>query len=40
MTVMRIWTFFRIVLNRGYSSTCAMIVHTQADQLTAFDGFT
>ena len=25
--------FFRIVLNRGYSSTCAMKVHTRADQL-------
>ena len=25
--------FFWIVLNRGYSSICAMIVHTRADQL-------
>ena len=34
MTFMRTWTiFFRIVLNRGYSSTCAMIMHTRADQL-------
>ena len=33
MTVMRPWTFLRIVLNRGNSSTCAMIVHTWADQL-------
>ena len=33
MTVMRTWTIFRIVLNRGYSSTCAMIVHTRANQL-------
>ena len=33
ITVMRTWTFLLIVLNRGYSSTCAMIVHTRADQL-------
>ena len=33
MTFMRTWTIFRIVLNRGYSSTCAMIVHTRTDQL-------
>ena len=42
MTVMRTWTIFTDCV-RGYSSTCAMIVHTRADQLlliTAFDGFT
>ena len=32
MTVMRTWTIFPDCV-RGYSSTCAMIVHTQADQL-------
>ena len=32
MTVMRTWTIFLDCVNRGYSSTCAMIVHTQADQ--------
>ena len=37
MKVMRMWTIFPAVLNSGYSSTCAMIVHTWA---TAFDGFT
>ena len=36
LTKWQLWElgqFLRIVLNRGYSSTCAMIVHTQADQL-------
>ena len=32
MTVMRTWTIF-LDCGRGYSSTCAMIVHTRADQL-------
>ena len=32
MTVMRTWTIFPDCV-RGYSSTCAMIVHTRADQL-------
>ena len=32
MTVMRTWTIFPDCV-RGYSSTCAMLVHTQADQL-------
>ena len=32
ITVMRIWTIFPDCV-RGYSSTCAMIVHTRADQL-------
>ena len=32
MTVMRTWTIFPDCV-RGYSSTCAMIVHTWADQL-------
>ena len=32
MTVMRTWTIFRDCVG-GYSSTCAMIVHTRADQL-------
>ena len=31
-TVMRTWTIFPDSV-RGYSSTCAMIVHTWADQL-------
>ena len=31
MTVMRTWTIFLDCV-RGYSSTCAVIVHTQADQ--------
>ena len=31
--VMRTWTIFSDVLNRGYSSTCAVIVHTRAAQL-------
>ena len=34
MTFMRTWTIFPdCVKNKGYSSTCAMIVHTRADQL-------
>ena len=32
MTVMRTWTIFPDCV-RGYSSTCAMIVHTRANQL-------
>ena len=32
MTVMRTWTIFPDSV-RGYPSTCAMIVHTWADQL-------
>ena len=32
MTVMRTWTIFLDCV-RGYSSTCAMIVHTWANQL-------
>ena len=32
MTVMRTWTIFPDCV-RGYSSTCAMTVHTRADQL-------
>ena len=32
MTAMRTWTIFLDCV-RGYSSTCAMIVHTRADQL-------
>ena len=32
MTVMRTWTIFLDCV-RGYSSTCAMIVQTRADQL-------
>ena len=32
MTVMRTWAIFSDCV-RGYSSTCAMIVHTRADQL-------
>ena len=32
MTVMRTWMIFQDCV-RGYSSTCAMIVHTRADQL-------
>ena len=32
MTVMRTWTIFPDCV-RGYSRTCAMIVHTRADQL-------
>ena len=32
MTVMRTWIIFPDFV-RGYSSTCAMIVHTRADQL-------
>ena len=32
MTVTRTWTFFPDCV-RGYSSTCAMKVHTRADQL-------
>ena len=32
MTVMRTWTIFLDCV-RGYSSTCAIIVHTRADQL-------
>ena len=32
MTVMRTWTIFPDCV-RGYSSTCAMIVHTWANQL-------
>ena len=32
MSVMRTWTLFSDCV-RGYSSTCAMIVHTWADQL-------
>ena len=32
MTVMRTWTIFLNCV-RGYSSTCAMIVHTRVDQL-------
>ena len=33
IAAMSTWTFFRIMLDRGYSSTCAIIVHTLADQL-------
>ena len=33
VTVLITWTIFPDVLNRGYSGTCAMIVHTRADQL-------
>ena len=32
MIVIRFWTIFPDCV-RGYSSTCAMIVHTRADQL-------
>ena len=32
MTFMRTWTIFLDCV-RGYSSICAMIVHTRADQL-------
>ena len=32
MTVMRNWTILPDCV-RGYTSTCAMIVHTRADQL-------
>ena len=32
MTVMRTWTIFPDYV-RGYSSTCARIVHTRTDQL-------
>ena len=32
MTVMRTWTIFPDCV-RGYPSTCAMIVHTRANQL-------
>ena len=32
ITVMRTWTIFPDSV-RGYSSTCALIVHTRADQL-------
>ena len=32
MTVTRTWTIFLDCV-RGYSSTCAIIVHTRADQL-------
>ena len=32
LTVVRTWTIFLDCV-RGYSSTCAMIVHTRADQL-------
>ena len=32
MTIMRTWTIFLDCV-RGYSSICAMIVHTRADQL-------
>ena len=32
MTVMRTWTIFPDCVS-GYSSTCAMIVHTRANQL-------
>ena len=34
ITVMRTWTIFPdCVIYTGYSSMCAMIVHTRADQL-------